>query len=131
MRSGILGQGEQTSPLVLWLEPIGVIMGVGLPLPMFFASARMGYMMAGMAIDPMMIFGMGLIVLGFAAVAYGLIPASRRAIADSGTDDLSPLAEGGTEERLTPAHWFLMLTLTFALIIDTMKPASLAFVVHG
>ena len=130
MSGGILARGDRTSPVAFWLGAIAVTIGVGLHLPMFFASASMGYMMAGMAMDPTMIFGMGLIVAGFAAAAYGLIPASR-AEPDSVRPEDFAIPAGEAEGRLTPAHWLLMLTLTFALVIDTMKPASLGFVVPG
>ena len=130
MTSGILARSDRTSPIAFWLGAIAVTIGVGLHLPMFFASASMGYMMAGMAMAPEMILGMGLIVAGFAAAAYGLIPASRAEPATVRPEDFAVPA-GEAQDQLTPAHWLLMLTLAFALIIDTMKPASLGFVVPG
>ena len=128
--SGILARGERKSPLAFWLGTIAVIAGVGLHLPMFFASAGMGYMMAGMPMDATMLVGMALIVAGTGAVAFGLIPASRSFAAPPSAESVSvPDSDAG--DRLTRAHGLLMLTLIFALIVDTMKPASLGFIVPG
>src|SRR6185436_9897345 len=75
MTMGILARGERTSPLVFWLGVGAVAAGVGLHFPSFVMARQMGYRLAGMAMDPMMIVGMGLIVFGTGAAAYGLMPA--------------------------------------------------------
>lgn len=127
-----LAGGDRSSPLAFWGGALAVAIGVGLHLPMFFMAADMGYKLAGMEMDNAMLAGMVLIVLGTLASGYGLLP--RATNTQSSPAELADLAgdlsEGG-RERITPAHWGLMLTLTFALIIDTMKPASLGFVIPG
>jgi len=45
---------------------------------MFFLARDMGYRLAGMPMDPAMIWGMALIVGGLAIAAYGLLPDSRQ-----------------------------------------------------
>jgi putative MFS transporter len=103
-------------------------MGVLLHLPMFWMARGMGFRLAGMPMDPGMIFGMGLIIGGVAIAAYGLLPknvsaqiAASRHITVAAPEDAS----------LSPAHWGLMVVLVVALIIDIMKPASLGFVMPG
>ncbi|UIJ46052.1 MFS transporter [Sphingomonas cannabina] len=115
----------------LWAFIIGcaaVTAGVLLHLPMFLASRSMGYHMAGMPMDPGMIFGMGLIVGGVALAAYGLVPTNvaRQRAAAAGVEIVAP-----EDAALGPAHWGLMAVLVLALIIDTMKPASLGFTLNG
>ncbi len=107
---------------------VAVVIGVLLHVPMFLMGADMGFKLAGMPMDPGMIFGMFLIVGGIFVAAYGLLPpkvgehmqASAR-IAVVAPEDL----------KLGPAHWGLMAVLVVALIIDVMKPASLGFTVPG
>ena len=107
---------------------VAVVVGVLLHVPMFLMGANMGFRLAGMPMDPGMIFGMFLIVGGIFVAAYGLLPprvgdhmqASAR-IAVVAPEDL----------KLGPAHWGLMAVLVVALIIDVMKPASLGFTVPG
>src|SRR5262245_32299164 len=109
-----------------------VTIGVLLHLPMFAMPADMGYQMGDMSMDSAMIFGMGLIVFGTAASAYGLLPRSPDAEPPS-LEAILPTApeKSGAAGRLTRSHWLMILVLTVALIIDIMKPASLGFVVPG
>ncbi len=107
---------------------VAVTIGVLLHVPMFMMGAGMGFHLAGMAMDPGMIFGMFMIIGGVAIAAYGLLPpkvsdhmASSSRIAVAAPEDL----------KLGPAHWGLMAVLVVALIIDVMKPASLGFTVPG
>ncbi len=126
---GILARRDRTSPLAFWFGALAVTTGVALHLPMFFSMSSMGYRMAGMPMDTGMIVGMVLIVVGFAASAYGLFPPAQRQ--RTAITPQSAALSVETDGRLSPAHWKLMLVLTLALIIDTMKPASLGFVVPG
>jgi len=113
-----------------WFGAIAVTAGVCLHLPTFWNAAAMNFRLAGMAMDEPMLFGMGLIVVGTLAAGYGLLPPGPAR--DGGRILLAEAASApGAEGRLTAAHWRLMLTLTLALVIDTMKPASLGFVVPG
>ena len=98
--------------------------GVALHLPMLVMAWRMGGPIMGMPMDGGMIAGMGLIVAGFAAAAYGLLPpaaATRPGLAVAAPEDAP----------LSAAHWLLMGVLTLALVIDIMKPASLGFTIPG
>ena len=80
-----------------------------------------------------MLIGMALIGGGTAAGWYGLMPAARGAdLPRVVTAELGPLpAPARTGGRLGWAHWQLMLVLALALIIDSMKPASLGFTIPG
>jgi putative MFS transporter len=117
---------------MFWAGSLCIMAGVGMHIPMFLDCASMGYRMVGMSVDPMMMAGMGLIVLGTVAAGFGLLPPRLPAgTTGGGLDALDPAILGGEPARLTRAHWELMVTLAIALVIDTMKPASLGFVVPG
>ncbi len=117
---------ERRNALAFWLGSLVVAVGVTLHLPMFWMARDMGFMLAGMPMDPGMLWGMALIVAGIGLAGYGLLP---KVVAD----------DVGTRESITPpedaplgrAHWVLMVVLSMALIIDIMKPASLGFVTPG
>ena len=77
-----------------------VAVGVALHLPMFLMGRKTGYRLVGMPMDPGMLVGMALIILGILAAAYGLLPqppaqrvslridhAARRCAADEGPLD--------------------------------------------
>jgi len=106
----------------------GVTAGVLLHLPMFWMGKNDGFKLAGMPMDPGMLFGMALIVLGIGVAAYGLLPrqlqSQRRAAARI-------MVTAPEDAPLHRAHWMLMLVLVVALIIDVMKPAALGFVMPG
>jgi putative MFS transporter len=113
--------------LSFWLGCAAVATGVLLHLPMFIESADMGYHLAGMAMDPGMIVGMALIVGGTMAAGYGLLPdGSFRRVSGH-----SVRIQSADDGKLTASHWMLMAIVVLALIIDTMKPATLGFVVPG
>ncbi len=109
---------------LFWLGSLSVTLGVALHLPMFWTGRSMGFRLAGMPMDPGMIWGMAAIVAGIGAAGVGLLP--RRPPSPSAVR--LHVRQG---ERLRPAHWRLMAVLTLALVIDVMKPASLGFVVPG
>ncbi len=105
-----------------------VTIGVLLHLPMFWMGRASGFQMAGMAMDPGMLFGMALIVAGIAVSAYGLLPVS----IGQQIRTASRIAVHAPEDApLSLAHWMLMAVLVVALIIDVMKPAALGFVMPG
>src|SRR5437667_5597395 len=107
---------------------VAVIIGVLLHLPMFWMGHNTGFVLAGMPMDPEMIFGMYLIIAGIAVAAYGLLPkhVAQTVEAASRITVVAP-----EDAKLGPAHWGLMAALVVALIIDVMKPASLGFTVPG
>ncbi len=53
---------------------VAVTVGVLLHLPMFVMGKDMGYQLAGMPMDPPMIWGMALIVGGVMLSSYGVLP---------------------------------------------------------
>jgi MFS transporter, putative metabolite:H+ symporter len=111
---------ERRSALLFWVGSAIVSVGVMFHLPMFWMGHSNGFILAGMPMDPGMLLGMALIVGGIIAAGYGLLPTSR---ADASLHE--PV--GPPEDApLTRAHWRLMTVLSVALIIDVMKPASLA-----
>jgi len=83
------------------------------------------YRLAGMPMDTGMLVGMGLIIGGTGATAYGLLPPRRGA--GMQIEKIAPPEDA----PMTRAHWVQILILAVALIIDVMKPATLGFVVPG
>jgi putative MFS transporter len=111
-----------------WIGCVAVTAGVLLHLPMVWMARDMGYRLAGMPMDAGMLAGMFLIVGGVAVSGYGLLPRrDREAAAQAAHIRVTPPEDA----PLTGAHWALMATLVVALVIDTMKPASLGFVTPG
>lgn len=102
-----------------------VATGVVLHAPMFLMGRYTHYRLVGMRMGMGMLIGMGLIVLGVAAAAYGLLPnGSHRRMTDA---SIAP----PEDVPLTKAHWIQMGLLAMALIIDVMKAATLGFVTPG
>jgi putative MFS transporter len=120
--------GKRSAPWAFWLGTAAVTAGVVLHLPMFIMSASMDYRMAGMPMGNGMLVGMALIVLGIIACGLALV----RPAAPAPPNSLPAWPEPATQEpKLTRVHWVLMATITIALVIDVMKPATLGFVVPG
>ena len=92
---------------------------------MFIMGRSTGYRLAGMPMGNGMLIGMGLIVAGFAATAYGLMP--RRPTGVIAYEEIAPPENA----PLTTAHWVQIVVLAVALIIDIMKAATLGFVTPG
>ncbi|MBW8734604.1 MAG: MFS transporter, partial [Asticcacaulis sp.] len=115
----------------VWAFGLGctaVTIGVLLHIPMFWMGKDMGFRLAGMPMDPGMIFGMFLIIAGIGIAAYGLLP---RGVGKQ-IESASRISVHAPEDApLGLAHWGLMIVLVVALIIDVMKPASLGFVMPG
>ena len=115
----------------LWAFALGCVLvtvGVLTHLPMFLMARGMGYRLVGMPMDDGMTIGMGLIVIGTAVAAYGLLPRNLSAQREVSADIVVIAPE---DAQLGPAHWGLMVVLVIALVIDVMKPASLGFTVPG
>lgn len=127
MPDAVLSAAHRNSLLAFWLGTAAVTFGVLTHIPMFLDAAPNGFRMAGMPMCPQMIWGMAAIVLGTALAAYGLLPANFRQARHL---DIGTIHETG-DGRLKAAHWQLLLVLMAALVIDTMKPATLGFVVPG
>ncbi|QUD88563.1 MFS transporter [Phenylobacterium montanum] len=113
--------------LAFWGGCAAVAVGVGLHIPMFLACASMNYEMAGMQMDLGMQIGMGLIIGGTLVAGFGLLPPPGDHVAKG--HDL--VVETDEAVKLNREHIALMITLAIALIVDTMKPATLGFVAQG
>src|SRR5271154_370908 len=93
---------ERRSAFAFWAGSAVVSAGVLLHLPMFWMARDMNFQLAGMPMDPGMMAGMALIVLGIAAAGYGLLP---RAV--HGREAFGAIAPP-EDAPLTLAHWTLM-----------------------
>jgi len=110
-----------------WAGCAAISAGVLLHLPMLAMAHEMGNHLAGMSTDPWMWLGMALIGIGVPLSIYGALP-PRRAPHDShaGTQYEAP-----DSTKLGLWHLGTLLVLTFGLVIDVMKPATLGFVLPG
>jgi MFS transporter, putative metabolite:H+ symporter len=111
-----------------WAGTVAVTLGVILHLPMYVEARDMGFRLAGMPVDSMMIVGMVLIVAGLAATIWGLIPQD-----DSHTlgAAVNIRVRALDDVPIGSAHVALMLVMALAVTIDVMKPATLSFVLPG
>lgn len=112
---------------MFWAGCVAIGAGVLLHLPMLSMAHAMGNHLAGMPMDGWMYLGMALIGLGVPAAIVGALP--RRRPAHRASADLTFEAPDSTP--LTRSHAAVLLVLTLGLIIDTMKPATLGFVLPG
>jgi MFS transporter, putative metabolite:H+ symporter len=111
--------------LAFWCGSGMVTAGVALHLPMFWMGRKTGFKLVGMPMGAGMLIGMGLIVCGVAAAAYGLLPSGRQ-------ERVIHVSIAPPEDApLTRVHWIQIGLLSVALIIDVMKAASLGFVTPG
>src|SRR6185437_637413 len=85
--------------LAFWAGSVAVTAGVLLHLPMFLMGRSTHYRLAGMPMGTGMFIGMGLIVAGFAATAYGLLP--RRHTGNIAYEEIAPPEDA----PLNRAHW--------------------------
>ncbi len=111
--------------VAFWCGSAMVTAGVALHLPMFLMGRKTGFRLAGMPMGKGMLVGMGLIVLGVVAAAYGLLP--RRQPGRVSYGRIMPPEDA----PLTKAHWLQIGVLAVALVIDVMKAATLGFVTPG
>ncbi len=130
---GSTGQGGRGGirfqrPTAFWLGVVSLTTGTLMHLPMFFGAADMGYRLVGMPVDGTMILGMGLILVGLVAAGYGLMP------------DIDPAERAQAtriqvrtldDARLRSPHFMLLAVLAVAVLIDIIKPTTLAFVIPG
>jgi putative MFS transporter len=110
--------------LAFWGGSAAVVIGVLLHIPMFLMGRKTHFVLAGMPMGTGMLIGMGLIVAGFLATAYGLMPRRTHTIT---CEEIAPPEDA----PLTRAHWIQIIILSAALIIDVMKAATLGFVIPG
>jgi putative MFS transporter len=100
-----------------WAGSATVAIGVALHVPMFLMGRKTGYRLVGMPMDPGMLIGMAIIILGIIAAAYGLLP--RRQPQPFRYGSIAPPENA----PLTKAHWIQIGLLAIALVIDVMKGA--------
>src|SRR4051812_42742728 len=101
-------------PLAFWCGTLAIVAGVLAHIPMFVCASHMGYRMAGMQMDAMMLLGMALIPAGLLMAAYGLMPrmSGLRARDDRRLSSLQfHVADGA---RLNRHHWYLVIVLVIA-----------------
>jgi putative MFS transporter len=112
---------------IFWGACVAISIGVLLHLPMLAMAHSMGNHLDGMPMGPWMWVGMVLIILGVPAAVYGALPKHRAPHGShAGTQFEAP--------DTTPLgiwHAGVLLVLTFGLVIDVMKPATLGFVLPG
>jgi putative MFS transporter len=65
---------DPSHAIAFWGGSVAVTIGVLLHIPMFLMGRTTHFKLAGMPMGTGMLIGMGLIVAGFAATAYGLMP---------------------------------------------------------
>ncbi len=116
---------DSAHALAFWVGCTAVTVGVLLHVHMFLKGRFTHWRLAGMPMGIPMLIGMGLIIAGTCATAYGLLP--RRDSKNLEFDEIAPPEDA----PLTRAHWGQIMIVAVALIIDVMKPASLGFVIPG
>jgi MFS transporter, putative metabolite:H+ symporter len=129
------GRGAHTGvtfhhPVAFWLGTAAITAGALAHVPDFARAGDVGYRLTGMPLSNVMVVGMGLILGGLVLAAYGLLP-RRDALAQSNGGLAGYHFKAMDDAPMTGAHWGLLFVLGVALIVDVMKPATLAFVVPG
>ena len=121
-RTSIVGERAP----IFWAGCAAISVGVLLHLPMLGMAHDMGNHLAGMPMDPWMHAGMALIAAGAAAACYGALPRRRvRGGVQAG------VYEAPDETPLGRWHVAVLAVLVLGLVVDTMKPATLGFVLPG
>jgi putative MFS transporter len=111
-----------------------IITGVVMHLPDYMMSAEYEYRMAHMGFSVRMAVGMTLIVLGvlLAVVAEVHHTVQHHTVASSSHERLLPqLLHLFDDAPMSRNHYRLLAVTFFALVIDTMKPATLSFILPG
>jgi putative MFS transporter len=112
---------------LFWAGCAAISVGVALHLPMLAMAHTMGNHLSGMAMDGWMYLGMALIGIGVPAAIFGALPKKR----PDHRAAVGVAYEAPDDTPLTRSHAAVLLVLTLGLIIDTMKPATLGFVLPG
>ncbi|MGH3712329.1 MAG: MFS transporter [Micromonosporaceae bacterium] len=119
-------------PWAFWSGVAALSVGVLLHLPDWWATLRMDRAMPElghrMAMSPTLTAGMALLVVGLAASVYGILPPRAGYRPGHGVEAYLKAMDGAP---LRPAHRALALVVGIAIVIDTMKPATLGFVLPG
>ncbi|NJC05186.1 putative MFS transporter [Sphingomonas kaistensis] len=110
-----------------WAGCAAISLGVLLHLPMLVMAHRMSNHLSGMPMDPEMLVGMALILVGVPLACWGALPRHRVRRGDAATQSF----EAPDDMPLNRWHLITLLVLTLGLVIDVMKPATLGFVLPG
>ncbi|ANZ15391.1 MFS transporter [Streptomyces noursei] len=115
-------------PLLFWSGVLICSAGVAEHILVFVHTAGMDFHMAGMPMDAGMWVAMTAIVVGLVLAALGLIP---RRLKYSASPPPEAPQERVTHSGRTMLRVRLVAVLSFALVVDQMKPATLAFILPG
>jgi putative MFS transporter len=113
------GTGLIPRPGLFWTGVVLIGLGVGDHIRMFVQSAPMHFDMSMMTMSPWMWVAMAAIVVGVLMSAYAVVQPRGEA------------APRRSEPLTTSGRRRLIGLLTFALLVDQMKPATLAFIEPG
>jgi MFS transporter, putative metabolite:H+ symporter len=118
---------------MFWIAGSIVVIGVALHVPAYVSARHMHFMMAGMPMGPEMSVGMTLILVGLGIGLWALLPSRAAGEARQRVSGLVapvPVKFSALDDvKLSRAHRSLILALTVGLVVDTMKPATLGFVI--
>jgi MFS transporter, putative metabolite:H+ symporter len=119
-------------PRAFYTGCVAVAAGVLLHIPMLYQARDMRYKLSGMGMDPGMWVGMALILVGLGLAAYGITPPIGEKVSQEEAHRASHWSIKALDDvPLGREHWTLIVVLGVGLIIDIMKPASLAFNIPG
>ncbi|EFG04827.1 MFS transporter [Streptomyces clavuligerus] len=120
-------------PLLFWSGIVVCSAGVAEHIRMFVDAAEMHYHMAHMTMGASMWLAMAAIVFGLVLSGVGLLP-RRLGHPPTGAPGAagSPIPDPPVSaQQRTRLRRRLVAVLSFALVVDQMKPATLAFVLPG
>lgn len=119
---------------LFWAGTLATVLGVCSQISTFISAASLRYKMVGMPMGYLMLTGMAFIVVGIVLACLGLVPSVRTFRTDPSGGDHSEMSLGsGTLDNtaLSAFHWKMLAVLSFALMIDAMKPATIGFIMPG
>ncbi|MFF6995487.1 MFS transporter [Streptomyces sp. NPDC008313] len=111
-------------PFLFWAGVVLTCAGVGEHVWMFAAAAPMHFKVSMMPMDPFMWAAMAAITVGVLASGWALVPGGR-------VDGVGTVAAGAPRTGPTVSRRRVIAILSFALMVDQMKPATLAFIEPG
>jgi putative MFS transporter len=120
-RTGKVTGVDYQYPAAFRFGAAAVSVGILLQLPFFFGAKETHYQLHGRPVDGYMLFGNLLVILGVAAVAYGLFPR----LSEVSRGYVSKIRVRAMDEApIKPAHIGLLLVMAAAVTIDVMKPTA-------
>lgn len=125
------GQIHFHNKLAFYTGTLAITIGVLLHIPMFYMARSMGYKLVGMPMSNTMLFGMFLIIGGIVLSIWGVIPVKLAMRRHKVNFDVESQIMSQSIISFTAHHWMLCVALIIGLIVDVMKPMTLAFVIPG